>query len=66
VQFNCVKRTVQKTELDVLWHSTNFRIRLVSSVCLLVRVTGGQKQGGCLPLASHIGHNVIRKEEKKA
>jgi hypothetical protein len=27
---------------------------------------GGQKQGCRLLFASHIGHNVIRKEEKKA
>jgi hypothetical protein len=27
---------------------------------------GGQKQGYRLMFASHIGHNVIRKEEKKA
>jgi hypothetical protein len=26
----------------------------------------GQKQGGRLLFANHIGHNVIRKEEKKA
>jgi hypothetical protein len=27
---------------------------------------GGYKQGSRLLFASHIGHNVIRKEEKKA
>jgi hypothetical protein len=27
---------------------------------------GGQKQGCRLLFASHVGHNVIRKEEKKA
>jgi hypothetical protein len=44
VQFNCVKqKTTQKTELNILWHSTGFASGLssffVSSVCLLVRVT---------------------------
>ena len=39
----------------------------VSSVCILVRVTMVDKNKGCrLLFASHIGHNVIRKEEKKA
>jgi len=40
---------------------------LVSSVCLLVRVTiVNKKKGSRLLFASHIGHNVIRKDEKKA
>ena len=40
---------------------------LVSSVCLLVRVTVVDKNmARCLLFASHIGHNVIGKEEKKA
>jgi hypothetical protein len=26
----------------------------------------GQKQGHCLLFAMHIGHNFVRKEEKKA
>jgi len=39
----------------------------VSSVCLLVRTTMVDKKQGCrLLFASHISHNVIRKEEKKA
>jgi hypothetical protein len=39
----------------------------VSSVCLLVRVTMVDKKQGCrLLFSSHIGHNVIRKEEKEA
>jgi hypothetical protein len=39
----------------------------VSSVCLLVRVTMVDENKGCrLLFANHIGHNVIRKEEKKA
>jgi len=37
------KKTARKTELNVLWHSTGFppgfSVFLVSSVCLLVRVT---------------------------
>jgi len=72
VQFNCVKKkTARKTELNVLWHSTGFPSRLpvffVSSVCLLLRVTVVDKNKAVVLLfASHIGHNVIRKEEKKA
>jgi hypothetical protein len=39
----------------------------VSSVCLLVRVTVVDKnKGSRLLFASHIGHNVMRKEDKKA
>jgi len=71
VKFNCVKKIARKTELNVLWHSTGFpsglSVFLVSSVCLLVRVTVVDKKKGCrLLFASHIGHNVTRKEEKKA
>jgi hypothetical protein len=36
----------------------------VSSVCLLVRVTVVDKNKAVV-CCSHIGHNVIRKEEKK-
>ena len=45
MQFNCVKKTARKTELNVLSHSTGFPsclsvfFCLVSSVCFLVRVT---------------------------
>jgi hypothetical protein len=43
VQFNCVKKTARKTELNVLGHSTGFpsglSVFLVSFVYLLVRVT---------------------------
>ena len=47
--------------------SRQFRQFFVSSVCLLVRVTVVDKKQGCrLLFASHIGHNGIRKEEKKA
>jgi hypothetical protein len=39
----------------------------VSSLCLLVRVTVVDKnKGSRLLFASLIGHNVMRKEEKKA
>jgi hypothetical protein len=39
----------------------------LSVLCLLVRVTVVDKKKGCrLLFASHIGHIVIRKEEKKA
>jgi hypothetical protein len=39
----------------------------VSPVCLLVRVTVADKNKAVkFLLASHIGHKVIRKEEKKA
>jgi hypothetical protein len=43
VQFNCAKKLHEKTELNVLWHSTGFpsglSVFFVRSVCLLVRVT---------------------------
>ena len=33
VQFNCVKKTARKTELNVLWHSTGFPSSFVSFFC---------------------------------
>jgi hypothetical protein len=39
---------------------------LVRSVSSCACDYGGQKQGCCLLFASHIGYNVIRKEEQKA
>ena len=43
MQFNCVKQTTRKTELNVLWHSTVSPSGLsgffVSSVCLLALAT---------------------------
>jgi hypothetical protein len=42
VQFNCVKKTAGKTELNVLWHSTGFPpvfSVFLSVLCLLPRVT---------------------------
>jgi hypothetical protein len=41
VEFNCVKKTARKTELNVLWHSTGFPSGLpvfVISVCLQVAI----------------------------
>jgi len=65
-----VQKTARKTELPVLWHSTGFPSGLsvfVSSVFLLLPVTMVDKNKGCrLLFASHIGHIVIRKDEKKA
>jgi hypothetical protein len=70
VQFNCVKKKARKTELNILWHSTgsptSLSVFLISSVCLVVHVTMVDKKTGCrLLLASHIGQNLKRKEEKK-
>jgi len=68
VQFNCVKKTVRKTELNVLWHSTGFPSGLsfffVSSVCLLVRVTVMDKNKAvvCSLLATSV---VMLSERKK-
>ena len=42
MQFNCVKKTARKTEMNVLWHNTGFPSGFsvfLSVVCLLVRVT---------------------------
>jgi len=64
VQFNYVKKNCTKnwTECSLAQH--RFPIRFVSSVCLLVRVTMVDKKQGChLLFASHIGHNVIWREE---
>jgi len=72
MQFNCVKKLHEKNELNVLWHSTGFPIRfvsflLVSSTFILARVSMADKKKGCrLLFASHISHNVIQKDEKKA
>jgi hypothetical protein len=43
-----------------------YQFFFVNSVCPFVRVCGGYKESCHLLFASHIGHNVIRKEEKKA
>jgi hypothetical protein len=67
VQFNCIKKTARKTELNVLWHSTGFPSGLsdffVSSVCLLVRVTmvDKNKAAVCCLLAT----SAIMLSEKK-
>jgi hypothetical protein len=71
VQFNCVKKLHEKTELNVFWHSTGFpsglSIFLVSSVCLLLRVIMVDKNKPvvcCLLATSAI--ILSEKEEKKA
>ena len=67
MQFNFVKRTARKTELNVLWHSTGFpsglSILFVSSVRLLVRVTmvDNNKADVCCLLAT----SAIMLSEKK-
>jgi hypothetical protein len=66
VQFNFVKKTAGKTELNVLWHSTGFPSGLSDFCQFFACGYGGYKQGCRLLFASHIGHNVIRKEEKIA
>jgi len=58
-----VEKPARKTELNVLWHSTGFSPGL-SVLCACDY--GGLKLSCRLLFASHIGHNVIRKEEKKA
>jgi hypothetical protein len=70
VQFNWVKKTARKTELNVLWHSTvsHHVCQFFLSVLfffLCVRLWW-IKQGYRLQFGSHIGHNVIRNEEKNA
>jgi uncharacterized membrane protein len=71
VQFNCVKKkTAQKTELNVLWHSTGLPSGLlifVSSVCLLAHVTKVDLNKAivcCLLAASAMISS--KKEENKA
>ena len=73
MQFNCVKKTARKTELNVLWHSTGFfPIRFVSffvsSVCLLVRVTVVDKNKAvfcCLLATSAIMLSEKEKRKRK-
>jgi hypothetical protein len=70
VQFNCVKKLHEKLKgmfSGTEQVSNQFCQVFVSSVCLLVPVTLVDKNKAVVLLfASHIGHNVIRKEEKKA
>ena len=67
MQFNCVKDCA-KNELNVLWHSTGFpsglSVFLVSSLCLLVRVTVVDKNKAvlCCLLATSV---VMLSEKKK-
>jgi len=72
VQFNCVKKTARKTELNVLWHSTSFPSGLsfffVSSVCPLVRVTMADKNKAvvcCLLATSAIMLSENKKRKRK-
>ena len=68
MQFNCVKKTARKTELNVLWHSTGFPIRFVRSVCLLVRVTMVDKNRAvvcCLLATSAIMLSEKKKMKRK-
>jgi hypothetical protein len=65
MQFNCLKKLHEKTELNVLWHSTGFPSCLslfFSSVCLLVRVTMVDKNKAVCLLASSA---IILSEKKK-
>jgi hypothetical protein len=71
VQFNCVKKTAGKTELNVLWHSTGFPSGLsvfwVSSVCLL-RATMVDKNKAvvcCLLAISAIMLSEKKKRKRK-
>jgi hypothetical protein len=62
------KKLHEKTELNVLWHSTGFpsglSVFFVSSVCLLVRVTVADKNKAvvCCLLATSA---IILSEKKK-
>ena len=68
MQFNCVKKTARKTELNVLWHSTGLpsglSVFFFSSVCLLVRVTTVDKNKAvvCCLLATSV---IFLSEKKK-
>jgi len=72
VQFDCVKKLHEKIELNVLWHSTGFptdlSVFLVSSVCLLVRVTMVDKNKAvvcCLLATSTIMLSEKKKRKRK-
>ena len=72
MQFNRVKKTARETELNVLWHSTGapsgLSDFLVSSVCLLVRVTVVDKNKAvvcCLLATSAIMLSEKKKRKRK-
>jgi len=69
-EFNCVKKTAWKTELSVLWDSTDFPSGLSvppSSVCLLVRVTMVDKNKAvvCCSLATSATTLSEKKKRKR-
>ena len=70
MQFNYVKKTARRTELNVLWHSTGFPSGLlvkifVSSVCPLVHeaMVDKNKAVVCCLLATSA---IMLSEKKKA
>jgi hypothetical protein len=72
VQFNCVKKTARKTEMNVLWYSTGFpsglSVFFVSSACLLVRVSMVDKNKAvvcCLLATSAIMLSEKKKRKRK-
>jgi hypothetical protein len=72
VQFNCAKKLREKTELNVLWHSTGFSSGFVgffvSSVCLLVSVNMVDKNKAvvcCLLATSAIMLSEKKKRKRK-
>jgi hypothetical protein len=72
VQFNCVKKTARKSEVNVFWHSTGFpsglSVFLVSSVWLLVRVIVVDNNKAilcCLLATSAIMLSENRKRKRK-
>jgi len=62
VQFNCVKKLHEKTELDVLWHRTGFPSGL-SVLCLLVHMTMVDKNKAVI--CCFLATSAIMLSEKK-
>ena len=69
MQFNCVKKTARKTDLNVLWHSTGFPsdLSVLWSVvlCLLVRVTVVDKNKAVCCLLATSGIMLSEKKRKR-
>jgi len=67
VQFNCVKKTARKTELNILWHSTGFPsgfsgfCQFCGSFCARVTMADKNKAVVCYLLAT----SAIMLSEKK-